>query len=79
VTIHARTGLWFEELTVGDSSRHGPGRTVTEADHALFSARGRNERDETVCTAVRAALVRCREASTRQIDEREQSNTGRDA
>jgi acyl dehydratase len=172
VTIHVRTGLWFEELTVGDIYRHRPGRTVTEADHVLFSSlsmnrhslhydavyaagtefgrplvnsmytlalvvgigvadmtegtsmanlgfervtfenpvfvgdtlyaeteiagkrpsrsrpgtgivtfvhRGRNERDETVCAAVRAALVRCREASTRQIDEPEQPSIGRDA
>ena len=37
MTIHARTGLWFDELMVGDIYRHLPGRTVTEADHILFS------------------------------------------
>lgn len=31
-------GLWFEEFEVGARYVHRPGRTVTQADNALFSA-----------------------------------------
>ncbi|MDI3327354.1 MAG: MaoC family dehydratase [Alicyclobacillaceae bacterium] len=30
-------GLYYEEFTVGDTFRHQPGRTITEADNLLFS------------------------------------------
>lgn len=30
-------GLWYDELEVGVTYRHAPGRTVTEADNVLFS------------------------------------------
>lgn len=172
MTVHTRTGLWFEDMTVGDVYRHRPGRTVTEADHVLFSTlsmnrhslhydavyaagtefgrplvnsmftlalvvgigvadmtegtsianlgfervsfenpvfvgdtlyadteiagkrpsasrpgtgvvtfvhRGRNERDEAVCTATRAALVRYRDANASQVNDQEPPIVGRDA
>ncbi|MCU4672581.1 MaoC family dehydratase [Microbacterium fluvii] len=31
-------GLWFEEFEVGARFAHRPGRTITQADNALFSA-----------------------------------------
>ncbi|MCR2785768.1 MULTISPECIES: MaoC family dehydratase [unclassified Microbacterium] len=31
-------GLWFEEFEVGSRYLHRPGRTITQADNALFSA-----------------------------------------
>ena len=35
-TIRQR-GLWFEEMEVGVTYEHRPGRTVTEADNTLFT------------------------------------------
>jgi acyl dehydratase len=52
-TIYAETEIADKRLS---SSRPGTG-VVT------FLHRGRNERDETVCTASRTALVRCRDTS----------------
>jgi acyl dehydratase len=40
VTVHdARFGRWFEEFTIGDTYRHWPGRTITEAEDHLFCMR----------------------------------------
>ena len=36
-------GRYFEELEVGQSFRHWPGRTVTEFDDTLFSLMGMNQ------------------------------------
>jgi acyl dehydratase len=37
MTVHERRGRWLEELVVGDVFKHKPGRTVTDADNALFT------------------------------------------
>lgn len=31
-------GLWYEEMEVGTTYRHAPGRTISEADNTWFSA-----------------------------------------
>lgn len=36
-------GLWYEELQVGATYRHSPGRTISEADNAFFSALTMNQ------------------------------------
>ena len=36
-------GLWYEELEVGTTYRHSPGRTISEADNTLFSAMTMNQ------------------------------------
>ena len=36
-------GLWYEELEVGTTYRHSPGRTIGEADNTLFSALTMNQ------------------------------------
>jgi hypothetical protein len=36
MTVHERRGRWYDELEVGDVYRHRPGRTISEADNALF-------------------------------------------
>jgi acyl dehydratase len=40
VTVHeardGRFGRWFDELEVGDTYRHWPGHTITEAEDHLF-------------------------------------------
>ncbi|WP_037181176.1 MaoC/PaaZ C-terminal domain-containing protein [Rhodococcoides fascians] len=40
-TIRQR-GLWFEEMEVGVTYEHRPGRTVTEADNTLFTTQTMN-------------------------------------
>ncbi|WP_037159552.1 MaoC family dehydratase [Rhodococcoides fascians] len=40
-TIRQR-GLWFEEMEVGVTYEHRPGRTVTEADNMLFTTQTMN-------------------------------------
>ena len=37
MTVHARRGRYFDELEVGDTFRHRPGRTVTEAENVFFT------------------------------------------
>jgi len=57
--------LYAETEIVGKRpSRSRPGTGVV-----TFVHRGRNERDEAVCTATRAALVRCRDANASQVNE----------
>jgi acyl dehydratase len=68
-TLYAET-----EIASKRPSRSRPGTGVV-----TFVHRGRNERDETVCTATRAALVRCRDANASQVNEQEQPIVGRDA
>lgn len=36
-SIHIARGRYFHELVVGDTYRHLPGRTVTDADNVLFT------------------------------------------
>lgn len=35
-------GLWFEEMELGSTYEHRPGRTVTEADNTLFTTQTMN-------------------------------------
>jgi acyl dehydratase len=41
--IIVQRGLWYEELEVGATYRHSPGRTISEADNAWFSALTMNQ------------------------------------
>lgn len=36
--VIAQRGLWLDEMEVGATYKHAPGRTVTEADNTLFTA-----------------------------------------
>ncbi|WP_152348557.1 MaoC family dehydratase [Brevibacterium sp. CFH 10365] len=36
--VIAQRGLWLDEMEVGATYRHAPGRTITEADNTLFTA-----------------------------------------
>ena len=36
--VIAQRGLWLDEMEVGATYKHAPGRTITEADNALFTA-----------------------------------------
>ncbi|SDT04156.1 Acyl dehydratase [Brevibacterium siliguriense] len=36
--VIAQRGLWLNEMEVGATYKHAPGRTVTEADNTLFTA-----------------------------------------
>jgi acyl dehydratase len=41
--VVVQRGLWYEELEVGATYRHSPGRTISEADNAWFSALTMNQ------------------------------------
>jgi acyl dehydratase len=41
--VVVQRGLWYEELEVGARYRHSPGRTISEADNAWFSALTMNQ------------------------------------
>ena len=41
--VVVQRGLWYEELEVGTRYRHSPGRTISEADNAWFSALTMNQ------------------------------------
>ena len=41
--VVVQRGLWYEELEVGTTYRHSPGRTISEADNTLFSAMTMNQ------------------------------------
>jgi acyl dehydratase len=43
MTVIVERGLWFEELEVGATYRHAPGRTVSDADNTLFSVLTMNQ------------------------------------
>ena len=36
--VIAQRGLWLDEMEVGATYKHAPGRTITEADNTLFTA-----------------------------------------
>ena len=36
--VIAQRGLWLDEMEVGATYKHSPGRTITEADNTLFTA-----------------------------------------
>jgi acyl dehydratase len=41
--VVVQRGLWYGELEVGATYRHSPGRTISEADNAWFSALTMNQ------------------------------------
>lgn len=41
--VYEQRGLWYDELEVGARYRHTPGRTISEADNAWFSALTMNQ------------------------------------
>ena len=40
--VIAQRGLWLDEMEVGATYKHAPGRTITEADNTLFTAMSMN-------------------------------------
>jgi acyl dehydratase len=36
-TVVVQRGLWFDEMEIGTTYKHAPGRTITEADNVLFT------------------------------------------
>jgi acyl dehydratase len=40
--VIAQRGLWLDEMEVGATYRHAPGRTMTEADNTFFTALSMN-------------------------------------
>jgi acyl dehydratase len=40
--VIAQRGLWLDEMEVGTTYRHAPGRTMTEADNTFFTALSMN-------------------------------------
>ena len=43
--VIAQRGLWLDEMEVGATYKHAPGRTITEADNTLFTAVSMNTQD----------------------------------